>query len=79
MIFAIASLVVGFIGLCLFFNPIFGMVCGVVGLMFFLMVKDKYIGKVVGGIRTWGCYIAWFNIVWACVVFVLKLSGINLF
>lgn len=78
-ILAIASLVVGIIGLGVFFNPVLEISCGIGGLILALIAKDKDAGMVIDGIRHCGSYIAWINIIWVCIEFGLKFAGYNLF
>lgn len=78
-ILSIASLVVGIIGLGVFFKPVFELICGVGGLMLANFAKDKNASMVIDGIRSWGRNFAWINIIWVCLEIVLKFSGINLF
>ena len=76
---SIASLVVGVIGLGVFFEPVLEIICGVGGLVLSILGKDKNAGMVMDGIRSWGRNIAWLNIIWVCLEFGLKFAGIELF
>ena len=78
-VFSIASLVVGVIGLGVFFEPVLEIICGVGGLVLSILGKDKNAGMVMDGIRSWGRNIAWLNIIWVCLEFGLKFAGIELF
>lgn len=78
-IFAIASLVIGVIGLGVFYKPVVEIICGGGGLILAIAAKDKDAGSVMDGIRHCGLYIAWLNIIWVCTEFVLKIAGIELF
>ena len=62
-VFSIASLVVGVIGLGVFFEPVLEIICGVGGLVLSILGKDKNAGMVMDGIRSWGRNIAWLNII----------------
>lgn len=77
--FAIISLVLGVVGLGVFFNPILEIICGIGGLIFAILAKNKDAGMVMNGIRYWGRNIAWLNIFWVCVEVVLMFVGISLF
>ena len=77
--FSIASLIVGIVGLGVIFNPTLEIICGVGGLILSLVAKSKESAKIVRGIRNWGNYLAWINIIWVCIEFGLKCAGINLF
>ena len=77
--FSISSLCVGIIGLGLFFKPVLEIICGVSGLVFAILGKDKDAGVFMDGIRYWGRNIAWINIIWVCLEFALQYFGINLF
>lgn len=77
--FSVASLVVGVIGLGVFFNPVIEIICGVGGLILAIVGKDENLGRVMEGIRYWGRNIAWINIIWVCLEFGLKMFGIELF
>ena len=57
-VFSIASLVVGVIGLGLFFKPVLEIICGVGGLVLSILGKDKNAGMVMDGIRSWGRNVA---------------------
>ena len=78
-VFSIASLVVGVIGLGVFFEPVLEIICGVGGLVLSILGKDKNAGMVMDGIRSWGRNIAWLNIIWVGLEFGLKFAGIELF
>ena len=78
-VFSIASLVVGVIGLGVFFEPVLEIICGVGGLVLSILGKDKNAGMVMDGIRSWGRNVAWVNIIWVCLEFGLKFAGIELF
>jgi len=78
-VLSIASLVVGMIGLGVFFKPVIEIICGVVGLVLAIFAKDPEAGHVIDGIRHWGLNFAWVNIIWVCIEFGLKLTGIDLF
>ena len=78
-VFSIASLVVGVIGLGVFFEPVLEIICGVGGLVLSILGKDKNAGMVMAGIRSWGRNVAWLNIIWVCLEFGLKFAGIELF
>lgn len=71
-ILAIASLVVGVIGLGVFFNPIAEIACGGGGLILALIAKDKDASSFFRGARKWGISLAWINIVWVCLETGLK-------
>ena len=77
-VFSIASLVVGVIGLGVFFEPVLEIICGVGGLVLSILGKDKNAGMVMDGIRSWGRNVAWLNIIWVCLEFGLKFAGIEL-
>ncbi len=77
--FPVASLVVGIIGLGVFFKPVIEIICGVGGLILAIAGKDESLGRVMEGIRYWGRNIAWINIIWVCLEFGLKMFGIELF
>ena len=79
IVFSIASLVVGVIGLGVFFEPVLEIICGVGGLVLSILGKDKNAGMVMDGIRSWGRNVAWLNIIWVCLEFGLKFAGIELF
>ena len=66
-VFSIASLVVGVIGLGVFFEPVLEIICGVGGLVLSILGKDKNAGMVMDGIRSWGRNVAWLNIIWVCL------------
>ena len=78
-VFSIASLVVGVIGLGVFFEPVLEIICGVGGLVLSILGKDKNAGMVMDGIRSWGRTVAWLHIIWVCLEFGLKFAGIELF
>ena len=78
-VFSIASLVVGVIGLGVFFKPVLEIICGIGGLVLSILGKDENAGMVMDGIRSWGRNIAWLNIICACLEFGLKFAGIELF
>lgn len=78
-VFSIVSLVVGVIGLGVFFEPVLEIICGVGGLVLSILGKDKNAGMVMDGIRSWGRNVAWLNIIWVCLEFGLKFAGIELF
>lgn len=78
-VFSISSLVIGLIGLGVFFNPVYEIVCGVGGLILSLLAKSKETGKTIRFIRSWGNYLAWINIIWVIIEFGLKYAGIDLF
>ena len=78
-VFSIASLVVGVIGLGVFFEPVLEIICGVGGLVLSILGKDKNAGMVMDGSRSWGRNVAWLNIIWVCLEFGLKFAGIELF
>ena len=78
-VFSIASLVVGVIGLGVFFEPVLEIICGVGGLVLSILGKDKNAGMVMDGIRSWGRNVAWLNISWVCLEFGLNFAGIELF
>ena len=78
IVFSIASLVVGVIGLGVFFEPVLEIICGVGGLVLSILGKDKNAGMVMDGIRSWGRNVAWLNIIWVCLEFGLKFAGIEL-
>ena len=78
-VFSIASLVVGVIGLGVFFEPVLEIICGVGGLVLSILGKDKNAGMVMDGIRSWGRNVAWLNIIWVFLEFGLKFAGIELF
>ena len=77
--FPVASLVVGIIGLGVFFKPVIEIICGVGGLILAIACRDESLGRVMDGIRYWGRNIAWINIIWVCLEFGLKMFGIELF
>ena len=78
-VFSIASLVVGVIGLGVFFEPVLEIICGVGGLVLSILGKDKNAGMVMDGIRSWGRNVALLNIIWVCLEFGLKFAVIELF
>ncbi len=78
-IFSIASLVVGIIGLGLFFKPVLEICCGIGGLILAILGRDKDAGTIMSAICDWGRNVAWLNIIWACIEFGLHFIGIDLF
>jgi hypothetical protein len=78
-VFSIASLVVGVIGLGLYFKPIPEIICGIGGLILSILGKDKNADRAMNVIRSWGRNVAWVNIIWVCLEFGLKIAGIELF
>ena len=76
---SIASLAIGIIGLGVFFKPVLVVICGIGGFILAIMAKDENAGMIIDGIRHWGKYIAWLNIIWVCIEFGLKFAGITLF
>ena len=54
IVFSIASLVVGVIGLGVFFKPVLKIICGIGGLVVSILGKDENTGMVIDGIRSWG-------------------------
>lgn len=78
-IFSILSLCVGIIGLGLFLKPVLEIICGISGLVFAFLGKDKEAGVIMEGICYWGRNIAWINIIWVCLEFGLKYFGVDLF
>lgn len=78
-ILSIASLVLGVVGLGVFFKPVIEILCGIGGLILAIMGKDENAGMVMDGIRHWGRNIAWLNIIWVCLELGLKFVGIELF
>lgn len=76
---AILSLIIGLIGLGVFSKPVIEIICGVGGLILALVAKNPDAGSAIKAIRNWGSYLAWINILWVCLEFVLKFFGINLF
>lgn len=78
-ILSIASLIVGIIGIGVFSNPPLEITLGFGGLILSLLAKSDKLGKFVSGIRSWGNYLAWLNIIWVCIEYGLKFAGISLF
>ena len=78
IVFSIASLVVGVIGLGMFFKPVLKIIRGIGGLVVSILGKDENTGMVIDGIRSWGRNVAWLNIIWVCLEFGLKFAGIEL-
>lgn len=76
---AIASLVVGIIGLGVFFQPVLEIICGIGGLILAICAKDKNAGTIIKAIRSVGFSVAWLNIIWVCLELGLKYAGIELF
>lgn len=76
---AIVSLIIGIVGLGVFFNPLIEIFCGVTGLVLSMIAKDPSSSKTTKIIRSWGNSLAWINIIWVCVEIGLKFAGINLF
>ena len=76
---AIASLVVGIIGLGVYFQPVFELICGVGGLVIGLCARDKNASTIMQAVRSVGLSVAWINIIWVCLEFGLKFAGIELF
>lgn len=77
-VFSFASLVVGVIGLGVFFKPVLKIICGIGGLVVSILGKDENTGMVIDGIRSWGRNVACLNIIWVCLEFGLKFAGIEL-
>lgn len=77
-ILAIASLVIGLVGIGVFFNPLIEIICGGGGLILALIAKNNNAGKIMRGIRSWGLSLAWINILWVCLEYGLKFAGIDL-
>lgn len=78
-ILAYCSIVIGVIGLGLFFAPIPEIICGVGGLVLSIAAKDENASWFVQAVRRYGNWAAWVNISWVCLEFGLKFAGINLF
>ena len=78
-IFAISSLVIGIIGLGVFLKPVIELLCGFGGLILSILAKGDKSSKIINGIRSWGNYLAWINIIWVCIELGLKVFGIELF
>lgn len=74
-----ASIIVGIIGLCLFFRPIPEIICGVGGLILSYVAKDKNASWLTDAVRRYGNYAAWVNIIWVCIEFGLKFAGFDVF
>lgn len=77
-IFSYASLIIGIIGLGLFFSPVLEIICGVGGLLFSIIGKDKNARWFTDSVRKYGNYAAWVNIIWVGIEFGLKFAGIDL-
>lgn len=78
-ILSIASLVIGIIGLTVFFQPALEIICGIGGLVLAIMGKTPDESKLIYGIRSCGHSFAIINIGWVCLEFALKFLGFNLF
>lgn len=76
---AYGSLIIGIIGLGVFFSPFLEIICGVAGLILSIMGKDKNARWFTDGVRRYGNYAAWINIIWVCIEIGLKFAGIDLF
>ena len=76
---AIASLVVGGIGLGVYFQPVYEIICGGAGLILALCAKNEKAGTVMKAVRSVGLSLAWINIIWVCLEFGLKKAGVDLF
>lgn len=78
-ILAIASLIIGIVGLGVFQKPVLEIICGVGGLVLAILAKDKEESYAFRLIRNWGSYFAGLNIVWVCIEMVLKFFDIDVF
>lgn len=78
-LFSYGSIIIGIIGLGLFFSPVSEIICGVGGLILSIMGKDKNATWFTDAVRKYGNYAAWLNIIWVCLEFGLKFAGIDLF
>ena len=78
-LFSYGSLIIGIIGLGLFFSPVSEIICGVGGLVLSMLGKDKNARWFTDAVRKYGNYAAWLNIIWVCIEFGLKFAGIDLF
>lgn len=76
---AYGSIIIGIIGLCLFFQPVPELICGVAGMILSIMAKDKNASWFTDAVRNYGNYAAWINIIWVCIEIGLKFAGIDLF
>lgn len=76
---SILSLIIGVIGVGVFFNPVVEIICGVGGLIISIIAKDPKSSRVIRIVRYFGNSLAWLNIFWVCLEFGLKFAGINLF
>lgn len=78
-ILAYGSIIIGIIGLCLFFQPVPEIICGVAGMVLSIMAKDRNATWFTDAVRNNGNHVAWINIIWVCLEFGLKFAGIDLF
>lgn len=78
-LFSYGSIIIGIIGLGLFFSPVLEILCGVGGLFLSILGKDKNASWFTEAVRKYGNYAAWLNIIWVCIEFGLKFAGIDLF
>ncbi len=69
---AYGSIIIGIIGLGLFFAPIPEIICGVGGLILSIIAKDKNASWFTDAVRRYGNYAAWLNIIWVCIELGLK-------
>lgn len=72
--FSIVSLALGVCGLSLFFKPALELSCGIGGLIFAVLARDKNAGMILDSIRHCGLCLAWINIIWFCVEALLGIS-----
>lgn len=78
-VFSYGSIIIGIVGLGLFFKPVAEIICGVVGLVLSIVGKDKNAIWFTDAVRRYGNYAAWVNIIWVCIEIGLKLAGVDLF
>lgn len=78
-LFSYGSIIIGIVGLGLFFAPVPEICCGVGGLLLSILGKDNNASWFTAAVRKYGNYAAWLNIVWVCIEIGLKLAGIDLF
>ena len=76
---AYGSIIIGIIGLCVYFKPVAEIFFGVTGMILSIAAKDKNATWFTDAVRSTGNYVAWLNIIWVCIEISLKFVGINLF
>lgn len=78
-LFSYGSIIIGIAGLGVFFNPVLEILCGITGLFLSIIGKDKNAKWFTDGVRRYGNYAAWINIIWVCIEIGLKFAGVDLF